>query len=236
MTTPLPDHLLPMLVTGVIGVLVGAVLAGWLRGPRRGEARAGEPAPSRWAEAVPAAAPADPPPSQDTGARRPWQRTKVPPPAADLLIVDDSAVARVKLRRLLEGAGYHVHSASDGAEALAMLQAGRYALMLTDLEMPNMDGATLIDRCRGLPHTAQMPILAITGHENLRVKFNECRSISGVHRKPWVDDILLSHVAALAGSRHGVAHAVSGTVAGAVRPRAAAPAARATRPADLSAH
>jgi hypothetical protein len=42
-----------------------------------------------------------------------------------------------------------------------------------------------------------MPILAISGHENLRAKFNECRDICGVHRKPWVDDILLSHVATL---------------------------------------
>ena len=46
-----------------------------------------------------------------------------------------------------------------------------------------------------------MPILAISGHEDLRAKFNQCRSIAGVHRKPWVDDILLSHVATLASTR-----------------------------------
>jgi CheY-like chemotaxis protein len=232
MSTQIPDYLLPMLVAGVVGVLVGAVLAGWLRGARRGTAPAGEPVPSRRAEALPAAAAAEPPSDPDAGSRWPWQRPKAPPPAADLLVVDDSAVARVKLRRLLEGAGYQVHSASDGAEALAMLQVGRYALMLTDLEMPNMDGATLIEHCRGLPHTAHMPILAITGHENLRVKFNQCRSISGVHRKPWVDDILLSHVAALAGSRQGAGHAATATWT--AHPRAATPAARVTRPADLS--
>jgi hypothetical protein len=46
-----------------------------------------------------------------------------------------------------------------------------------------------------------MPILAISGHENLRARFNACRDICGVHRKPWVDDVLTSHVATLVGAR-----------------------------------
>lgn len=123
------------------------------------------------------------------------------PQAADLLLVDDSAVARAKLRKLFEAAGYQVHLACDGVEALALLGKGRYALMITDLEMPNMDGATLINTWLDRPHAAHMPILAISGHEDLRAKFNQCRSIAGVHRKPWVDDILLSHVATLASTR-----------------------------------
>jgi CheY-like chemotaxis protein len=229
MSTPIANYLLPMLVTGVIGVFVGVVLSSW----RRGDAVQQEPTPSRWAEAVPETASAELPTA--AAADRHWSRPNLPPPAADLLVVDDSAVARVKLRRLLEGAGYHVHLAGDGAEALAMLQVGRYALMLTDLEMPNMDGATLIDHCRRLPYTVQMPILAITGHENLRVKFNECRSISGVHRKPWIDDILLSHIAALAGSRHSPAQTASGCGTPDTRPGAAIASSVRTRPADLAA-
>jgi CheY-like chemotaxis protein len=123
------------------------------------------------------------------------------PQVADLLLVDDSAVARAKLRKLFEPAGYRVHLACDGIEALALLEKGRYALMITDLEMPNMDGVTLINTCLDGPQNARMPILAISGHESLRAKFNECRSIAGVHRKPWVDDILLSHVATLVSRR-----------------------------------
>jgi two-component system chemotaxis response regulator CheY len=117
------------------------------------------------------------------------------PQAADLLLVDDSDVARTKLRRLFEGAGYQVHLANDGVEALKLLDKGAYKLLITDLEMPNMDGITLIDTCLSRPHTARMPIVAISGHESLRAKFNQCRDISGIHRKPWVDEILLSHVA-----------------------------------------
>ena len=118
----------------------------------------------------------------------------LPPLAADLLLVDDSAVARAKLRRLFEPAGYRVALARDGAEALALLCQGRYALMITDLEMPNMDGVELISSCLGNPSTADMPILAITGHDDLQAKLTECHDICGIYRKPWIDDDLLSHV------------------------------------------
>lgn len=130
-------------------------------------------------------------------APRPRNAEKPLPAVADILVVDDSAVARAKLRRLFEAAGYRVHLANDGVEALALLDKGRYALMVSDLEMPNMDGVTLIRQCVSRPATARMPILAISGHESLRAKFNECRDVCGVHRKPWVDDILLSHAATL---------------------------------------
>jgi CheY-like chemotaxis protein len=123
------------------------------------------------------------------------------PKVADLLVVDDSAVARAKLRRLFAGAGYEVHLAQDGVEALALLGAGQYTLMVTDLEMPRMDGIALIKACSRRAQISRMPIIAVSAHENLRAMFNECRDIAGVHPKPWFDDVLLSHVAALIGAR-----------------------------------
>jgi CheY-like chemotaxis protein len=134
-------------------------------------------------------------------ARHAQQAQPALPYAADLLLVDDSAVARAKLRKLFEPAGYQVHLAKDGVEALELLRRGRYALMVTDLEMPQMDGVELIRSCKARADTAHMPILAVTGHDHLRAKFNECHGVQGVHRKPWVDDILLSHVAALVPQR-----------------------------------
>lgn len=119
------------------------------------------------------------------------------PLIADLLLVDDSAVARAKLRRLFEPSGYRVALARDGLEALALLGKGGYALMITDLEMPNMDGVELISTCLGNPATADMPILAITGHDDLQAKLNECHEICGIYRKPWIDDDLLNHVEGL---------------------------------------
>ena len=123
------------------------------------------------------------------------------PLAADLLLVDDSAVARAKLRQLFEPQGYRVHLARDGVEALALLNKGHYGLMITDLEMPNMDGISLIGAVQRQAHTVIMPILAITGHEDLQARLDECQQICGIYSKPWVDRDLTSHVAALVTTR-----------------------------------
>lgn len=123
------------------------------------------------------------------------------PLAADLLLVDDSAVVRAKLRRLFEPAGYRVALARDGQEALQLLALGRYALMVTDLEMPNLDGVGLINAVQGQAATAQMPIMAITGHDDLQARLDECREICGIYRKPWIDEDLLGHVQSLVGNR-----------------------------------
>jgi len=200
---PIQDALMPMLVAGVFGLLVGAgFVAAFValmlhkRAAQKADAAAAGEAASRGAAKGANTALGPVPPAKSATPQLPY--------AADLLVVDDSAVARAKLRRLFEAAGYRIHLVNDGVEALAKLQLGRYGLMLTDLEMPNMDGIALINACLGQAQTASMPILAITGHERLRVKFNECHDICGIHRKPWVDDILLSHVAALvpAGQQH----------------------------------
>jgi chemosensory pili system protein ChpA (sensor histidine kinase/response regulator) len=131
------------------------------------------------------------------------------PLAADLLLVDDSAVARAKLRMLFEPMGYRVHLARDGVEALAFLGKGRYGLMITDLEMPNMDGLALIGAVQGQVQTAAMPILAITGHDDLQARLDECEQICGIYRKPWVDEDLTSHVAALVTTRSARSAAAS---------------------------
>lgn len=207
MFAPELDALLLILIGGVIGLLAGGGFTAYMIHVARRAAPTADPAaaPARAAAAggAPIAGtsaatgtPAAPGPAPALP-RLPAPAAPALPQAADLLLVDDSAVARTKLRRLFEPAGYNVHLARDGVEALALMERGRYALMITDLEMPNMDGVELINTCLKQPQIKGMPILAISGHENLRAKFNECRDICGVHRKPWVDDILLSHVATL---------------------------------------
>lgn len=191
MALPIEDTLLLILVAAAMSASLLGDLAGLLkRPPRRGGGASTSAAAATAAVAV---------------ARK--AATPVLPNAADLLLVDDSAVARAKLRRLFEAAGYRVELANDGIEALAKLHAGSYAMMITDLEMPNMDGVELINTCLRQPLIARMPIIAVSGHENLRAKFNECRNIAGVHRKPWSDEVLLSHVAALVGTRVAPARA-----------------------------
>jgi CheY-like chemotaxis protein len=197
MPLPIQDALLLALLVGSMGVIIGGELSAFLRN-RRGLATAFEAlvrSPDlRKARQQPSARPAPRKP-----ALRPSLHPMLPQ-VADLLVVDDSAVARTKLSRLFVAGGYKVQLANDGVEALDLLGKGQYGMMITDLEMPNMDGITLIHECLRQPQTAGMPIIAVSAHENLRATFNECRVVSGVHRKPWIDDLLLSHVATLIGT------------------------------------
>ena len=185
---------LALLLSAAFGAVVGTLLTWrWARAlpaPQRTTTREALP-PARETASTPVRSSSGGPPPEAAPSTPELQ------PAADVLVVDDSAVARAKLRRLLEAQGYSVHVACDGVEALQRLALGRYRLMISDLEMPNMDGVTLINTCLAQPGTARMPILAISGHENLRARFEACKDICGVHRKPWVDDVLASHVALL---------------------------------------
>ena len=205
MNLQIPDALLLILLAGAVGLGAGWGLSTWAARRRRLDGTASKAAAQPQGSEGVSERVADADPGRSVPQPQPEPQLARPaptlPPAADLLLVDDSAVARAKLRRMFEGAGYQVHLASDGVEALALLEKGHYSMLITDLEMPNMDGVTLINTCLGRPQTASMPILAISGHESLRAKFNECRDICGIHRKPWVDDILLSHVATLVGAR-----------------------------------
>lgn len=68
--------------------------------------------------------------------------------ALKIVIADDHPTNRLLLRRQLDTLGYRVDEATDGVEALAMLEAKPYDLLITDLNMPNMDGMTLTRRVR----------------------------------------------------------------------------------------
>jgi two-component system, cell cycle response regulator len=73
--------------------------------------------------------------------------TSSAPAAWRILLVDDEATQRLIMARLLKRAGYEVEMASNGREALAKLEEGDFPLMITDWEMPEMDGISL---CRAL--------------------------------------------------------------------------------------
>lgn len=145
-----------------------------------------------------------------------------------ILVADDSAVVRAKLRRLLENAGYRVALAGNGAEALAMLPQQRYDLLITDLEMPEMDGFEVIALVRGGLETEDLPMLAITGHEALSARVHDCQGLYGIFRKPWHDRELLQRVAAISRLRHG--RVAQPAAAPATPPAAAAAAAASATP------
>ena len=79
-----------------------------------------------------------------------------------ILIIDDSASIRQMVAFTLKAHGYAVIEAADGVEGLVHAKAHEFDLVLTDLNMPNMDGITLVKALRGLPKCGATPILMLT--------------------------------------------------------------------------
>lgn len=80
-----------------------------------------------------------------------------------VLIVDDSATMLMSVKSNLEVSGFKVETAEDGVKALAKLKGGlKPDLLITDINMPNMDGIQLIQNVRALPGFRFMPILVLT--------------------------------------------------------------------------
>jgi two-component system, chemotaxis family, sensor kinase CheA len=80
-----------------------------------------------------------------------------------VLLVDDSAFFRDMLTPLIKAAGYHVIPVGSAADALRALNSDHPVdLVITDIEMPDMDGFALTEKLRSVPRTANLPVIAIT--------------------------------------------------------------------------
>lgn len=114
---------------------------------------------------------------------------------AKILAVDDSASMRQMVTFTLKGAGHDVLEAADGAEALALAKSNQVDLVLTDVNMPNMDGITLIRELRALPNYRFTPILTLTT-ESGGDKKQEGKSAgaTGWIVKPFSPDQLLATI------------------------------------------
>jgi chemosensory pili system protein ChpA (sensor histidine kinase/response regulator) len=113
-----------------------------------------------------------------------------------VLIVDDSMSVRRAVATLLEDHGYDVTLARDGLEAVKSMDVSRPDVLLTDLEMPNMNGLELTAHVRSRPELAQLPVIMITSRS--MDKHRRQAMASGVNTyltKPYTDQELLQHVA-----------------------------------------
>ncbi len=79
-----------------------------------------------------------------------------------ILTVDDSSTMRQMIGFTLKEAGFDVLEASDGVEALERAKGQRLSLIITDVNMPRMDGITLVQRLRSQPEFRFTPILVLT--------------------------------------------------------------------------
>ena len=87
----------------------------------------------------------------------------MPNPSMRFLVVDDFSTMRRIVRNLLKELGYtNVDEAEDGVVAMQKLTAGGIDFVVTDWNMPNMDGLTLLQTIRATPNLKHLPVLMIT--------------------------------------------------------------------------
>jgi len=83
-----------------------------------------------------------------------------------VLLVEDAPFLRFAFGCLLRMHGFEVMEANDGREALECIPEFQPQMVVTDLKMPVMDGVELIQKLRGTPETADLPIVAMTADSN----------------------------------------------------------------------
>ncbi len=120
---------------------------------------------------------------------------------SDLLVVDDSAAIRKILQRVLRQTGLpigNIYEAGDGQEALTLLESNRVDLILSDINMPNMDGLQLLASVKASPELRHIPVIMITT-EGGATKVGEAGRLgaAGYVRKPFSADQIKERLASI---------------------------------------
>ena len=115
---------------------------------------------------------------------------------ARILAVDDSASMRQMVSFTLKGAGHEVVEAVDGVDALAKAQGQKFELVISDVNMPNMDGITLIAELRKIADFKFTPMLMLTTESTGEKKQQgKAAGATGWIVKPFNPDQLLATIA-----------------------------------------
>jgi CheY-like chemotaxis protein len=140
--------------------------------------------------ATPAAAPAGLAPL-----RTPPRPTRPP----TVLVADDSKVVRVKTGRLFEKLGWRVLLADDGQAALRCLADESPDLLITDVEMPGLDGFALTRHLRAQARWARLPVIMITSSDDQHRAAAMAAGVNVLLGKPYAEEALLAQARALLG-------------------------------------
>lgn len=117
-----------------------------------------------------------------------------------ILIVDDSPSIRQMVEMTLKSASYTVTAAPDGQAALELCQKNKYDFVLTDQNMPRMDGITLIKSLRGLSNYRATPIIVLTTEASDAMKAQgKAAGATGWMVKPFDPQKLLAVAAKVLG-------------------------------------
>jgi chemosensory pili system protein ChpA (sensor histidine kinase/response regulator) len=125
-----------------------------------------------------------------------------------VLLVDDSISVRTFVGQMLEKAGFDVTTAGDGTEALARLGERAFTVLVTDLEMPRLNGYELLEDVRRRPATRELPVVILTTRAGAKhASLARRLGVSHYVTKPVTEDEFVTLIESLA--LHGGAEARS---------------------------
>ncbi|WP_421200548.1 response regulator [Aeromonas enteropelogenes] len=112
-----------------------------------------------------------------------------------VLVVDDSASIRATITMTLENAGFSVLEADDGHEAMARLEQQRVHLIISDLNMPGMDGMTLLRQVKAQEATRYLPFIMLTTENSPQIRQEGFEAGARIWlTKPFEPLALLDHI------------------------------------------
>ncbi|WP_028972618.1 response regulator [Spirochaeta cellobiosiphila] len=112
-----------------------------------------------------------------------------------ILVVDDSSAIRQSLEFVLKENGFDVITAEDGQDGLSKVKAAKYDLVITDVNMPNMDGITLVKEARSLSDYKFVPILVLTTEsQDSKMQEGKAAGATGWIVKPFDNEKLLGTI------------------------------------------
>jgi CheY-like chemotaxis protein len=121
-----------------------------------------------------------------------------------ILVVDDDADTRFMLRMILEPAGHEVVEAADGEAALGFIGPNSLPdVITTDLTMPILNGAGLIERLRSEPRTASIPIVVVSADPNAARALQASGLVEAVVIKPFDASVLAACIRTFAATPVG---------------------------------
>jgi DNA-binding response OmpR family regulator len=119
-----------------------------------------------------------------------------------ILVVEDDADVRLGYQVLLKANHYETHFAADSMTAVSEARKHQPDLIILDLGLPGGDGFVVLDRFRGIPNLAVVPVIVVSARD---LRGNKERALKAGARafvqKPWNDDELLAIIGQLLGQR-----------------------------------
>ena len=138
---------------------------------------------------------------------------------ARILVCDDAWAIQRAVSFKLTRAGFEVETASDGVEALEAIRRHRPDVLITDCQMPRMDGFQLIEHLRSVPETATLPIFLLTArgfefdHEQIKNQWQVCEVLAKPFSPRELVELIDRALKESASGTNGSNHALNGKVA-----------------------